>query len=88
MSLGMVDEPENVECASIRDTSHDKTINRDPIDPVFVFLILRMIKTGSWLGLVPASVMRFGSKGMRLTVLPVKVPSAQHLNIGMASSRR
>jgi len=35
-----------------------------------------MIERGGWLGLVPASVMRFGSKRMRLTVLPVKVPSA------------
>jgi DNA-binding transcriptional LysR family regulator len=32
---------------------------------------MRMIETGRWLGLVPASVMRFGGQGMRLKVLPV-----------------
>jgi hypothetical protein len=36
---------------------------------------MRLIETGRWLGLVPASVMRFGGKGMRLKVLPVKVLS-------------
>jgi DNA-binding transcriptional LysR family regulator len=36
---------------------------------------MRMIETGRWLGLVPASVMRFGGKGMRLKALPVKTVS-------------
>jgi DNA-binding transcriptional LysR family regulator len=36
---------------------------------------MRLIETGRWLGLVPASVMRFGGKGMRLKVLPVKTVS-------------
>jgi DNA-binding transcriptional LysR family regulator len=33
---------------------------------------MRLIETGRWLGLVPASVMRFGGKQMRLKILPVK----------------
>jgi DNA-binding transcriptional LysR family regulator len=36
---------------------------------------MRLIETGRWLGFVPASVMRFGGKQMRLRVLPVKVSS-------------
>jgi DNA-binding transcriptional LysR family regulator len=36
---------------------------------------MRLIETGRWLGLVPASVMRFGGKRMRLKILPVKVLS-------------
>jgi DNA-binding transcriptional LysR family regulator len=39
---------------------------------VSLHLYMRLIETGRWLGLVPASVMRFGGKGMRLKVLPVK----------------
>jgi DNA-binding transcriptional LysR family regulator len=40
---------------------------------VSLHLYMRMIETGRWLGLVPASVMRFGGKHMRIKVLPVKV---------------
>jgi hypothetical protein len=36
---------------------------------------MRLIETGRWLGLVPASVMRFGGKHMSIKVLPVKVLS-------------
>jgi DNA-binding transcriptional LysR family regulator len=36
---------------------------------------MRMIETGRWLGFVPASVMRFGGRGMHLKILPVKVSS-------------
>jgi DNA-binding transcriptional LysR family regulator len=42
---------------------------------VSLHLYMRLIETGRWLGLVPASVMRFGGKSMRLKVLPVKVRS-------------
>ena len=42
---------------------------------VSLHLYMRMIETGRWLGFVPASVMRFGGKGMRLKILPVKVSS-------------
>jgi DNA-binding transcriptional LysR family regulator len=36
---------------------------------------MRLIETGRWLGLVPASVMRFGGKRMNITALPVKILS-------------
>lgn len=42
---------------------------------VSLHLYMRLIETGRWLGLVPASVMRFGGKGMRIKTLPVKVSS-------------
>jgi len=42
---------------------------------VSLHLYMRMIETGRWLGFVPASVMRFGGKGMHLKILPVKVSS-------------
>jgi DNA-binding transcriptional LysR family regulator len=42
---------------------------------VSLHLYMRLIETGHWLGLVPASVMRFGGKGMRLKILPVKTLS-------------
>jgi DNA-binding transcriptional LysR family regulator len=40
---------------------------------VSLHLYMRMIETGRWLGLVPASVMRFGGKQMRIKILPVKI---------------
>lgn len=42
---------------------------------VSLHLYMRMIETGRRLGFVPASVMRFGGKGMHLKILPVKVSS-------------
>jgi DNA-binding transcriptional LysR family regulator len=42
---------------------------------VSLHLYMRLIETGRWLGLVPASVMRFGGKRMRIKVLPVKISS-------------
>ena len=36
---------------------------------------MRLIETGHGLGLVPASVMRFGGKRMQIKVLPVKISS-------------
>jgi DNA-binding transcriptional LysR family regulator len=42
---------------------------------VSLHLYMRLIETGRWLGLVPASVMRFGGKRMQLKVLRVKVSS-------------
>jgi DNA-binding transcriptional LysR family regulator len=36
---------------------------------------MRLIETGRWLGLVPASVMRVGGKQMRIKALPVKMSS-------------
>jgi DNA-binding transcriptional LysR family regulator len=40
---------------------------------VSLHLYMRLIETGRWLGLVPASVMRFGGKRMQIKVLPVKI---------------
>jgi len=40
---------------------------------VSLHLYMRLIETGHWLGLVPASVMRFGGKRMQIKVLPVKI---------------
>ena len=40
---------------------------------VSLHLYMRLIETGGWLGLVPASVMRFGGKQMRIKILPVKI---------------
>jgi DNA-binding transcriptional LysR family regulator len=40
---------------------------------VSLYLQLRLIETGRWLSLIPASVMRFGSKQMHIKVLPIKV---------------
>jgi DNA-binding transcriptional LysR family regulator len=42
---------------------------------VSLHLHLRLIETGRWLGLIPASVMRFGNERMHLKVLPIEVLS-------------
>jgi DNA-binding transcriptional LysR family regulator len=42
---------------------------------VSLHLYMRLIETGLWLGLIPASTMRFGGKWMRIKVLPIKVLS-------------
>ena len=42
---------------------------------VSLHLYMRVIETGRWVGLVPASVMRFGGQHMRLKALPVKIVS-------------
>ena len=42
---------------------------------VSLHLYMRLIETGRWLGLIPASVMRFGGKWMRIKVLPVQASS-------------
>ncbi|MEW6454468.1 MAG: LysR family transcriptional regulator [Pseudomonadota bacterium] len=61
---------------------HDATFRNAGLEPppanaltVSLHLYMRLIETGRWLGLVPASVMRFGGKDMRLKILPVKVVS-------------
>jgi DNA-binding transcriptional LysR family regulator len=40
---------------------------------VSLHLYMRVIETGRWVGLVPASVMRFGGRQMQIKVLPVKI---------------
>lgn len=42
---------------------------------VSLHLHMRLIETGRWLALIPASVMRFGGRPMQIKVLPVKVAS-------------
>jgi DNA-binding transcriptional LysR family regulator len=42
---------------------------------VSLHLYMRVIETGRWVGLVPASVMRFGGRQMQIKVLPVKILS-------------
>jgi DNA-binding transcriptional LysR family regulator len=45
------------------------------VTTVSLHLYMRLIETGRWLGLIPASVMRFGGKRMHIKVLPVKALS-------------
>lgn len=45
---------------------------RATVVTVSLHLYMRLIETGRWLGLVPASVMRFGGKAMRLKVLSIR----------------
>jgi DNA-binding transcriptional LysR family regulator len=42
---------------------------------VSLHLYMRVIETGRWVGLVPASIMRFGGRQMQIKVLPVKILS-------------
>jgi len=42
---------------------------------ISLHLYMRLIETGRWIGLVPASVMRFGGQHMRLKILQVKIVS-------------
>ena len=67
---------------SLARSLHDEVFRNSGLEPpsatvltVSLHLYMRLIETGRWLGLVPASVMRFGGKGMRLKVLPVKTLS-------------
>ena len=43
------------------------------VQTVSLHLYMRVIETGRWVGLVPASVMRFGGQHMRIKALPVKI---------------
>jgi DNA-binding transcriptional LysR family regulator len=42
---------------------------------VSLHLHMRLLETGNWLGLIPASIMRFGGQRMHMKVLPIKVSS-------------
>jgi DNA-binding transcriptional LysR family regulator len=68
---------------SLARSLHDETFRRSGLEPpsgtvltVSLHLYMRLIETGRWLGLVPASVMRFGGKRMQIKVLPVKILSS------------
>jgi DNA-binding transcriptional LysR family regulator len=67
---------------SLARSLHDEVFRNSGLEPpsatvvtVSLHLYMRLIETGRWLGLVPASVMRFGGKRMHLKVLPVKTLS-------------
>src|SRR5882672_2775971 len=67
---------------SLARSLHEDVFRRSGLEPpsatvltVSLHLYMRLIETGRWLGLVPASVMRFGGQQMRLKVLPVKTSS-------------
>jgi DNA-binding transcriptional LysR family regulator len=68
--------------SSLARSLHDEVFRNGGLEPppatvltVSLRLYMRLIETGRWLGLVPASVMRFGGRQMYLKVLPVKVSS-------------
>jgi DNA-binding transcriptional LysR family regulator len=67
---------------SLARSLQDEAFRRSGLEPpsatvltVSLHLYMRLIETGRWLGLVPASVMRFGGRHMRIKVLPVKISS-------------
>lgn len=67
---------------SLARSLQDEAFRRSGVEPpsatvltVSLHLYMRLIETGRWLGLVPASAMRFGGKHMRLKALPVKISS-------------
>jgi DNA-binding transcriptional LysR family regulator len=67
---------------SLARSLHEQTFRNSGLEPpratvvtVSLHLYMRLIETGRWLGLVPASVMRFGGQRMHLKVLPVKTVS-------------
>jgi DNA-binding transcriptional LysR family regulator len=67
---------------SLARSLHDEVFRMSGLEPppatavtVSLHLYMRLIETGRWLGLVPASVMRFGGKQLRVKLLPVKTPS-------------
>jgi DNA-binding transcriptional LysR family regulator len=67
---------------SLARSLHDDVFRKNGFEPpsatvltVSLHLYMRLIETGHWLGLVPASVMRFGGQQMRLKTLPVKISS-------------
>jgi DNA-binding transcriptional LysR family regulator len=67
------------DAGSLAGSLHEEVFRNSGLEPpsaavltVSLHLYIRPIETGRWLGLVPASVMRFGGKEMRLKVLKVE----------------
>jgi DNA-binding transcriptional LysR family regulator len=67
---------------SLARSLHDGVFQMSGLEPpsatamtVSLHLYVRLIETGHWLGLVPASVLRFGGKQLRIKLLPVRTPS-------------
>jgi DNA-binding transcriptional LysR family regulator len=70
------------EPGSLARSLHEEVFRRSGLEvpsakvlTVSLHLHLRLIETGRWLGLIPASVMRFGGTRMHIKVLPIKVLS-------------
>lgn len=70
------------EPGSLARSLHEEVFRRSGLEvpsakvlTVSLHLHLRLIETGRWLGLIPASVMRFGGKRIHIKVLPIKVLS-------------
>jgi DNA-binding transcriptional LysR family regulator len=70
------------EPGSLARSLHDEVFRKSGLEPpsatvltVSLHLYMRLIETGHWLGLVPASVMRFGGRQMHLKVLPITMAS-------------
>ena len=66
---------------SLARSLHDEVFRRSGLNvpsakvlTVSLHLHLRLIETGRWLGLIPASAMRFGGKPTHIKFLPIKVP--------------
>ncbi len=67
---------------SLARSLHDEVFRRSGLETpsasvltVSLHLHLHLIETGHWLGLIPASAMRFGGKRMNIKVLQIKVLS-------------
>jgi DNA-binding transcriptional LysR family regulator len=67
---------------SLARSLQDETFRNSGLEPpsgtaltVSLHLYMRLIETGRWLGLIPASVMRFGGKQLRIKLLPVETSS-------------
>jgi DNA-binding transcriptional LysR family regulator len=67
---------------SLARSLHEQVFRNSGLEPpsatavtVSLHLYMRLIETGRWLGLVPASVMRFGGRQMHLKVLRVETLS-------------
>lgn len=70
------------EPGSLARSLQDETFRRSGFEPpgatvqtVSLHLYMRLIATGRWVGLVPASVMRFGGPNPQIKVLPVTLSS-------------
>jgi len=79
----LIDEPWVLaERGSLARSLHEEAFRRSGVNvpsatvlTVSLHLHLRLLETGRWLGLIPASVMRFGAQRMHVKVLPTKILS-------------
>ncbi len=79
----LIDEPWVLaQPGSLARSLQDRVFRNSGLEPptaavqtVSLHLYMRLVETGRWLGLIPASAMRFGGKGMRINILPLKAQS-------------